>query len=65
MAEPTIEYRAADLEVHLDREGAAQLTLFTGKGRLIVHMTREALENLYCRAKRELDRVPHPSQLQR
>ena len=46
MAEPTTEHRVADLEVHLDREGAAQLTLFTGKGRLIVHMTREALENL-------------------
>ena len=59
MTEPTTEYRATDAEVYLDYEGRAQLVLFTGKGRLTVRMTREVLENLHCRAKRELDRVPH------
>ncbi len=58
MSEPTVEYRATDAEVYLDHEGRAQLVLFTGKGRLRVHMTREALETLHCRAKRELDRMP-------
>ena len=63
MAEPSIEYRATDIEAYLDHEGRARLTLFTGKGRVTVHMARELLEALSFRIKRELDRVPPPSRL--
>jgi hypothetical protein len=61
MTEQIIEYQASDIDVGITLEGEAVLSLLTDKGRVAVELKRSALEGLFSRIKRELERVPAPT----